>query len=76
MLNSPFAVQQAQFFAERVERLAPGQPELQVKLAFQLAFARDPTAEELAAGVKLVALHGLATLCRALFNANEFLLVF
>jgi hypothetical protein len=37
---------------------------------------REPAAAELAASVKLVEAHGLPSLCRALFNANEFLTVF
>ncbi len=76
LLNSPFAVQQAQFFAERVEREAGPGTEAQVKRAFQLIFTRDPAAAEVAASVKLVQAHGLPALCRALFNANEFLTVF
>jgi len=76
LLNSPFAVQQAQFFAERVEREAGQGAEAQVKRAFQLVFLREPVKEELVASVKLIQAHGLPALCRALFNANEFLTVF
>ncbi len=76
LLNSPFAVQQAQFFAERVEREAGQGMDAQVKRAFQLIFTREPIAEEVEASVKLVQAHGVPALCRALFNANEFLTVF
>ncbi|MEQ2006093.1 MAG: DUF1553 domain-containing protein [Limisphaerales bacterium] len=76
LLNSPYAVQQAQFFAERVEREAGQRIEAQVKRAFQLVFTREPALEEVAVSVKLVEAHGLPALCRALFNANEFLTVF
>ncbi|KAF0177298.1 MAG: hypothetical protein FD161_2526 [Limisphaerales bacterium] len=76
LLNSPFAVQQAQFFAERVEREAGQAKDAQVKRAFHLIFLREPVKEELVASVKLVESHGLPSLCRALFNANEFLTVF
>lgn len=76
LLNSPFAVQQAQFFAERVEREAGLAKDAQVRRAFQLVFLREPAKEEMAASVKLVDSHGLPALCRALFNANEFLTVF
>jgi hypothetical protein len=76
LLNSPFALQQAQFFAERVEREAGQGTDAQVKRAFQLAFLREPTGEELGVSVKLVQSHGLPALCRALFNTNEFLTVF
>jgi hypothetical protein len=76
LLNSPFAVQQAEAFAARVAREAGKSAEAQVNRAFQLIFTRPPAPEELAASVKLVASHELPALCRALFNANEFLTVF
>ena len=40
-----------------------------------LALGREPDAEERAAATELVHDHGPASLCRALFNANEFLFV-
>jgi len=70
LLNSPFVVQQAGFFAGRVEKDADP-----VVGAFRLAFQRSPRAEELAAARELVAKHGLPALCRALLNANEFVFV-
>ena len=76
LLNSPFAVQQAQFFAERVERETGPDAAGQVRRAFQLIFTREPAADELTGGVKLVQSHGLPALCRALFNTNEFPTVF
>jgi len=76
LLNSPFAVQQAGYFADRVMTEAGQLANAQVRRAFQLAFMREPAAAELAASVKLVEAHGLPSLCRALFNANEFLTVF
>lgn len=76
LLNSPFAIQQAGFLAERVMTEAGKQVEAQVRRAFQLAFMREPAAEELVASAKLVEAHGLPALCRALFNTNEFLTVF
>jgi hypothetical protein len=74
LLNSRFMVQQSKFFAERVEREAKGEA-AQVQRAFRLAFQREPTPTEQAGAVRLVREHGLAALCRALFNANEFLFV-
>jgi hypothetical protein len=46
-----------------------------VRRAFLLALAREPEREESAAALALVEAHGLAALCRALFNANELLFV-
>ena len=76
LLNSRFLTQQAGLFAERLEKDAGGDVEAQVRRGFRLAFQREPSAEEMAAAVKLVREHGLAALCRALLNANEFLYVF
>src|SRR5262249_32652019 len=75
LLNSPFLLQQAEFFAERVGKEAGVEPEVQVRRAFQMAFQREPSAIEQEAARKLVRDHGLAALCRALLNANEFLYV-
>jgi hypothetical protein len=76
LLNSPFILQQARFFAERVEREAGGDSDAQAVRAFEIAFNREPQPDERAAAGSLVEKEGLATLCRALFNANEFLYVF
>jgi hypothetical protein len=73
LLNGPFAVRQAEAFARRLEREAGTRPEAQVDRAFRLAFGRPPADSERAAARELVAHRGLAALCRALFNANEFL---
>ncbi|MCE9530421.1 MAG: DUF1553 domain-containing protein [Planctomycetes bacterium] len=76
LLNSPFLLQQAKFLAERIEKNAGNDTTQQVRWAFRLAFQREPTANESAAALILVREHGLSALCRALFNANEFLFVF
>src|SRR5204863_8297510 len=46
LLNGPFAVQQADFFAERVKREAGEARGAQVARAFRLAFGRVPSREE------------------------------
>ena len=76
LLNSPFALQQAGFLAERLDKEANGDPAVQVNRAFLLAFARPPSSEETAAATALIRYHGLKLFCRALFNANEFINVF
>jgi hypothetical protein len=76
LLNSPFALQQAGFLAERLDKEANGDPAVQVNRAFLLAFARPPSPEETAAATALIRDHGLKLFCRALFNANEFINVF
>ncbi len=75
LFNSRFTLAQADFFAERLRHEAGDDQSAQVKWAFLLAFGRAPTDKERDGGVALVRDHGLAALCRALFNANEFLYV-
>jgi hypothetical protein len=73
LLNSKFAVQQAEMFAARVQREAGGDVGAQVARTFVLAFGRTPSGDETSAATALVKQHGLPALCRALYNANEFL---
>jgi hypothetical protein len=75
LLNSRFVHQQARFFAERVAKEAGKDVAAQVRRAFRLAFQREPAADEADAAAGLVRDHGLPALCRALFNANEFVFV-
>jgi mono/diheme cytochrome c family protein len=75
LLNSAFMLQQAGFLAGRIEREAGEGVADRVGRAFRLAFQRLPSRKEQAAAVKLVEAHGLAALCRAVLNANEFLYV-
>jgi hypothetical protein len=76
LLNSRFMLQQSRFFAERLEREAPQDAAAQVRRGFRLAFQREPSAAEMSGALVLVREHGLPALCRALFNANEFLFVY
>ncbi len=75
LLNGAFLLEQADAFAARVAREAGDAPEAQVRRAVQLAFGREAAVDEVEAGKALVAAHGLPALCRALYNANEFLTV-
>ncbi len=75
LLNSRFVVRQAEFFAERIKSECGDDPARQVRRAFGLAFGRSPTDTEFAAAVSLIKSHGAAALCRALYNANEFVYV-
>jgi hypothetical protein len=73
LLNGPFMTQQAGFFAARVQAETGRDPATQVDTAFRLAFGRKPMGAERQAALRLVKAQGLAALCRALLNANEFL---
>jgi hypothetical protein len=73
LFNSPFMVQQSERLAARVEREAGGDARRQIERAFALVLARAPASSELAACSAAAQQHGLATVCRALLNSNEFL---
>jgi hypothetical protein len=74
LFNSPFVIQQAEAFAERIREDLGNQKE-QTQKAFELAVGRLPSHSEIAASEAAVSKHGLATLCRVLFNSNEFLFI-
>ena len=76
LLNSRFMLDQADHFAARLERESGAGPAARIQRAFLLAFGRAPTEGETAAAMELMRKHGLAALCRALFNSNEFIYVF
>ena len=66
MLNNSFVLRMADRFAQRARTASR---------AYRLAFGRAPDAAERAEAEAFVRAHGLPALCRALFNANEFMYV-
>jgi hypothetical protein len=75
LFNSRFTLETSAAFAARVKKEAGDDPAAQVTRAFRLALGRPPAAAELGDAEPTVRQHGLAVLCRALFNSNEFLFV-
>jgi hypothetical protein len=75
LFNSRFTEQQAELMAERCRRDAGEQIKPRVARAFELVFGRAPDEIESRSAERLVNEHGLTSLCRALFNANEFLFI-
>ncbi len=75
LLNSGFMMQQAEFFATRLEREAGSDVNAQVQRGFELAFQRQPDRKERDAGAKLIRDQGAKIFCRALLNASEFIYV-
>ncbi len=75
LFNSRFTLVQAEAFAARVKKEAGDDLTKQIARAYQLALSREPTREELDETQPIVRQHGIAPLCRALFNSNEFLFV-
>ncbi|QVL30365.1 DUF1553 domain-containing protein [Telmatocola sphagniphila] len=76
LFNSPFMLQQAGFFAERIQKEAGKESRAQIQRAFWLAYQREPQEAEIGEAKKLIEKHGLKAFCLALFNTNEFLFVF
>lgn len=75
LFNSRFTLAQADAFVSRVKKEAGDDLSKQIKRAYQLALSRSPTADELRETEPIIRQHGIATLCRALFNSNEFLFI-
>jgi hypothetical protein len=90
LLNDPFLVEQAAFFAGRVASAAEDD-QARVQAAFELALARPPAPEESAWCLELLARQqtrfaaglppaearqkALEQLCHMLLNTNEFLYI-
>jgi hypothetical protein len=75
LFNSKFTLEQAQAMAERVKKETSDDASRQTARAYLLALGREPSSDELVDAAAVVHEFGLATLCRALFNSNEFLFV-
>ena len=75
LLNNAFVLRMSEGFAVRIAREAGDGITGQVNLAHALAYGRKPDAEEKKLGASLVAGHGMAALCRVLFNSNEFVVI-
>lgn len=73
LFNSRFTLDESAAFAARVADDAGTDVNAQIRRAYELAFNRAATAAEIADAAQVVTEFGLATLCRALSNSNEFL---
>lgn len=82
LMNSPFLVEQAEVFADRIRQEAGDNVRSQIIRAWQLAFASDPTEREindalafLSTPVEKAGAKPLAIFCHALLGTNRFLYV-
>ena len=75
LLNNAFVLRMAEGFAARLAKDGGQDITGQVSLAYALAYGRKPDTEENKLGVSLVSGHGMAALCRVLFNSNEFVVI-
>ena len=67
LLNSPFAIEQAKFLAQRAEKEV-GKGDRAVEFVFQQLLSRKPEKAELEASKNVL----LQIICRTLINSNEF----
>ncbi|HZT78882.1 MAG TPA: DUF1553 domain-containing protein, partial [Gemmataceae bacterium] len=74
LLNNDLMIVMAKHWAARLGRVEGGLPP-QVERAFRESLGRPPTAREKDALTAFARQHGLANLCRVLFNLNEFAFV-
>jgi hypothetical protein len=74
LLNSQFNLVMARRFAERLRREAGSLP-AQIERAMLLVAQRQPTAAEREELLRYGHAHGLANVCRLLFNLSEFVYV-
>ena len=75
LLNNAFVLRMSNYLAERVADRVKDDTALQVGYAWQLAIGREPSRQERQLSVELVDRHGLAMLCRGIFNINEFVII-
>lgn len=74
LLNDKFMLRMAEHFAARIEKM-DGEMSSRVTAAYRLALGREPTTEENRVLLDYARKHGLANLCRLIWNTNEFAFV-
>jgi len=74
MLNDPLMLKQVEIFAQRLREQYKDLA-AQIRQAYWLTVAREPTQQELALLVPYTQKQGLENFCRLLFNSNEFMFV-
>lgn len=75
LFNSRFVIEQSNALATRVKYDAGDDLVQQIQRVYQLVLSRAPRVDEIVDAQAVVAEHGLETLCRVLFNCNEFLFI-
>ena len=73
LLNNPFVLKQCEHLAERVAMAGP--LNRQIEEVYRLALNRRPTSAELRQLVPFAQKHGMASVCRVIFNTSEFMFV-
>ena len=73
LMNNPFVLNQAELFAQRLEREAPGDLDAQIDLAYLIALTRKPTEAEREVARGLATEQSLVDFTHVMMNLNEFL---
>ncbi len=73
LFNSRFTFEESEALANRVRERVGNDVSEQVATAFRMALGRDADAVEFDDALNIARVHGLETVCRVLFNSNEFL---
>ena len=73
LLNNRFMERNAEKWAARLKREAPGSVRNQIGRAYLQAFGRSGSKDDVESGVRFAEKHGLNQFCIALLNSNEFL---
>jgi hypothetical protein len=71
ILNNAFVLKQCEHLAARVAK--SGDLQQQIEQVYQLALNRQPTPAEIKQLVPFAEKHGMASLCRVVFNTSEFM---
>ena len=71
-MNTSFVLRMSEEMAKRLEA-EQEERQKRVAYAFELAFGRPASRQDIELGLGFVSKNGLAAFCRVLFNANEFL---
>lgn len=72
LMNSEFVLQQSNFIAQRATQETNGKTKDTLIRCFELLFARQPEANELADCIQLAEQTDVSLVCRTLINTNEF----
>lgn len=75
LLNSSFVLQQAALMARSLESEASRKSVSPVVIAYQRAYSRSASPEEVQSARSFVDKYGLRAFCRAILNSNEFLFI-
>ena len=75
LFNGRLVAEESEHFADRIRTEVTGNLRKRIARAFQIAFAREPTGEELEQYAQFAEENGLESVCRVLLNANELVYV-